>query len=325
MYVYILKGLIKDSIKCFTSNCSEKDIIDTHKKVYQKEISVTKKCKIFNADLFNEYLQKIPQYRTSFVTISFGLESPETSFPPSFYSDEQIGLIEKLIESINTISSLISSERETFGNEIDTLISLNNEPNGFTFLFKLLLIRGSHRLIAFQNILIFNEKNVFIYETFCQVFPEFIVNKYSFPMHKLAEEMLYHKINSQRVPQNLDLVITKIKDFFEDDDLLAGLSANYLSISDFSDTQDDIEEESNNIQKIVSDFYDYKCVTDQSFNSKIQSSELYTHFKNWYLKLYPNSFHVTQTRFSLTLKRLKPFLKSKRTSSGNFFLGIKLK
>jgi hypothetical protein len=121
-FVVFLKSDLydKDSFKCIVSNVNEENIILAHSHVYPDvTFEIFKKIPLYDEFLFSYFIQKVPQYKSAFVSLSFNDNSKYESskIPHRVFAGEQQELILEIINYINKLTALLPLENNTILND----------------------------------------------------------------------------------------------------------------------------------------------------------------------------------------------------------------
>ena len=316
-----------ESLKCITSNASNKEIIKAHDDVYINcKFEVLEKIIVYDETLFLYFLDQIPQYKTAFVTVSFNSNNTldYSRLPKKFFSMDQIQVIKQVIDYINKLCALVTPPPDINDDDV-SLIEYVNPCDIFStkVLTDLYLVKtcGDSCIEEdyFNKYIIFNKG--YTYNSMVTLlFPELKIGMYRFPYFKensLPEEMLLYELNYNK--NSFDVIIQRILDYFD--------TTNTQSVK-ISEIEEDEVVEINQYYanfQIVKQFIDDHVLFTK--NSKTKSSVLFKHFQvvsgngsggNG------SSVTISQKQFSLLVKKISTF-DSKRESTGQFWIDLQIK
>lgn len=301
-YVVILQ--MEKSIKCLVTNLSDFDIIEAHKKVLDQEFPILQRTKIFDVSLFLSFLDKLSQFRVSFVTVSFDNRSShsENKLPFRYYCKNQLSVIQELIETTNKLCALVASSCDSFQ---ETKLKVTKNNCSKVFILKNVPLNSSDPII--EKFLFFID-DVYVYDKleFQMIFPEFQIDCFEFPHVTLALDMFWFKVNQGH---DSEKTIKQVNFFFNTYD--HNENDHFMQISELTEDSDIAR------KKIVKNFIDKFCKKEQG--AKIRSSNLYEKFVDFY-----KGDPITQTKFGTLVKGI-PLMECNRDNRGVYFLNLAFK
>lgn len=293
-----------EMFKCISTSVAEKDIIHLHEHIYPNRHFILKnRVPIYDNILFNSFLAQIPQYKTSFVTVSF--DATCEKYESNFYSVEQYSTILKVIEHINALCAIVGTFTKYF--------TTNNDNNENV----IIPCKNTIDIIDTGNtglgVVIMNNGFTYNIVLLRLLFPELVLHLYSnFPTHELALDMLHYLLSLQYSTKDaVDKVVsffstTVDSPFFSIKDLELSLSACKVNVD-----HDKFD--------VIKQFISSCCKTVP--NSSIQSSEVYEYFKKWCIQ---HNFPVfSSTTFGTYFKQLGLW-EDTRKCSGIFYKNLEL-
>lgn len=300
-------------IKCVISSLNNEEILEAHEKVYGIRPIVIDKIKIYNTKIFLEFLDKLSQFRVSFVTVSFDNEYQsshvESKLPFRFYCEVQRNLILELVETINKLCAIVSSGIDSY-----TQANLKVEHS---IISKIFIMRPKPIFPSdpcVEQYLTFTNDN-FYYDPseVLHLFPEFQITCFDFPRRHLAVDMFNYKILQGCPSKHAVLEINK---FFEQD---CETQPHFLQISDLNTDYTKRELNLTDLERkqIIEKFLNLH-IEKGGPGDKIKSNILFEEFVK---RMGTEGNPISQTKFGIIIKGM---LDSKRENSGVYFFNVKL-
>ena len=330
-----------DTVQC---ECGV-EIIKVHKEVYPSfEFKILEKIPLYNETLFNEYIKKIPQNKTAFITVvSF---NDNSTLPNMVFIDEQRPLIKKVIENINELTACIP--RIPLENNKPRGMYVYDYPCPCPLFVDLYYLINDHNQESIKYI-IMNQDFTFNKQLFIKTFPELKVIVYNnFPNVPLARDMLDYQINScinqDLVNQDLiNLMFSRINQFFSGNiNVIVPIRSTEKETSGIVhngnvdvDTNVNTNVNTNVVTDVVTDVvtnvelrqynavdkFAKKCVEKE--NSSIRSTLLYNKFKEFCCEN-KQEIELTQKKFSILFTQISK-IEPTRDSKGMIFKNILVK
>jgi len=342
-----------DTFKCIVSNLGNEDIIMAHKEIFIPECTfeIRSRLPVYNEDLFLQFIHKLPQYKSAFVTVSFfdSVQYTSCKMPKMIYTNEQEKHIIDIITLVNQLCSIVQYEYNDEENDqlisstntnttnTSTVIGISNYDDFYTKIPNNCIATTDlyyttsidhHFEDQIKKYTIFNKGYVFNFLVFKKLFPELSIQQFTFPNKKLAESMLLYQINLQHTLP-LNTIVHNINTFFftattnttttttTTTDDITPLSS--IKISDLGEDIDDTNQYSNEYD-LIKKFIDNECIFIQ--DAIIQSSILFLHFKEYCTR--NNISNITHTKFSKIVKQVSIFDTIRKTN-GIYWINLQLK
>lgn len=345
-FVVFLKSNLYDneSFKCIVTSIGTENILLAHQWVYPEvTFEIYKQIPIYDAFLFNYFINKIPQYKSAFVTVSFNdnLKYESCKIPDMVFTNEQYDLILEIIDYINKLTALLPIDNDTILSN-----SNNTEEDDNNFICKSSSVAkgdivGYSELDEYDEIypihynctdlyfinnkfnehsvkyIIMNKGFTFNGMFFTKLFPELDIQIFNnFPNIPLAEQMFEYQLNLYDT-NNLPIkdIITSINDF-----LISKIQS--VKVSEIKEPIEEPKDFNVHMKQFnaIKDFINSRCTTVEgtSTQSKVLFDSFVTFCQEHELP------EMSHTKFSKLFKQASLY-DTIRKSNGIYWINLELK